>query len=182
MGLDMDKLLLDRSKEYMKRIKAVFGLLAIAASSLSIYAQPYSDDYSKLRWSAGVFHRIGNIGQLETVINLRGFVPVLGKCPINPDGSSAGEYLFKVPTRQGIGVIYYGPDLPQPTFFGPNGTGAVNASNHLWTVQIAMTDWKKMEPVKIIPEREVEGEFKKWAECAYDISGQGEGLYRMKSA
>lgn len=166
--------------------------LCYFASSIVANAQIYSDDYTNLYVLASNFQRIGNIGELETVVDLRGFVPFYGRTmgSTNADIIKADGYeyqpaiehqywkgsneIFEVPTKIAIGVIYYGND---PT---PDRFGYVPDYEHrmIWSMQIARTPMEKMDDVKIIPEKDLDGEFKQWANFAYDLTGHGENLFK----
>src|ERR1035438_9027248 len=121
-------------------------------SSITAHAELYSD-YQDFELAGGHhINRIGDIGDLKTVVDLRGFMPIYGLGRLkNPDGSPERSPVdghiypfqvpgvFKVPTKVAIGVIYYGKE----------------EKSLVWADQVEQTPMKKMDNVNIILEKEL---------------------------
>jgi len=154
-----------------------------ATNDLNNYYSEYKEDFKLCHG----FNRIGNVGAIKAVIDLRGFIPLVGLMPDTKseysedrdtsmwrygstccDFYEVGSHFIKVPTKTAIGVIYYG----QGTF------GSIpNNGDCKWQYQVSMTPMSKMDNVDIIQEKDLSGEYKQWANAAYDISNQGEALF-----
>jgi hypothetical protein len=158
--------------KFRHRLLLLFWLFIGVGLLQPLCAQPYAGDDLKLYSLKGFFHHnIGNVGKLETVVDLRGFVPVSGNTLGYGDNLQMAlaygtNYLFKVPTKQGIGVIFYGADMPYRN------------EGYLWSNNLASVNWTSMPDMKFISEKEVQGEYKQWADLAYNISGEGVSLFQ----
>ena len=137
------------------RLITVIGITITGA--FSAFSQTYSDDLADVEKPNNPLTPIGNIGELERIIDLRGFVPL----SFYSKKKTAKENLltkrdsnqwFKIPTRQGVQWIYYGFD---------DNTHTTQAT-------------------PIVAEDALAGDDRTWALFAYEIAAkQGESLYKV---
>ena len=133
--------------------------LISTANVANEYYSAYTEDF-KLTYA---INRIGNVGELRSVVDLRGFIPLMGQMPdtksefledrdlIYFNGSSGVSFyeflhnrFIKVPTKIAVGVIYYG----QGAFDSMPGQ-----RGYIWPYQVSMTPMSKMDNVTILQEK-----------------------------
>jgi hypothetical protein len=126
----------------------------------------YSDNLKEayVPWTP-LYHQpaaIGNLGEIETVVDLRGFMPML--LPKDPgvvlralnEGSSQW---YKVPTKPAIELLYFGTMNLKQIIDGTE-------TSDRWT-----------RNVRFLTETEVKGESAFWTKVAYESAKQGPQLY-----
>ncbi|HUI55810.1 MAG TPA: hypothetical protein VLY04_12615 [Bryobacteraceae bacterium] len=149
--------------------KAALILLAVIGSANQALAQ-YSDDLKAIalpRWweiDGQMLFRpptaIGDLGNIETVVDLRGFVPM--ELPVRPPNVLSDTPLrwFKIPTRKALLLLYFGSlrvgDIA-------NDTTAAERASFSWT--------------RFLKEAQVTGEAALWCKLAYETARDSEPLF-----
>lgn len=139
----------------MKTGAALFlSIVFLKGISLSAFSQSYSSDNSDLK-SHFEIRPIGDFGNIEAVLDLRGFVPISGTSKAKYKEHYSGSFSeqiftkwqfsdlhswYKLPTKHGVGLVYYGSD-----------------------------DFK-LSNTQFLRESQLAGENKQWAALAYDLT------------
>jgi len=137
------------------RLIIAIGLTII--STVSALSQTYYDDLTDIADFNKPPSPIGNIGELQRIIDLRGFVPLSLFSKKKTTGLNGFinwdcNLWFKIPTRVGIQCIYYGAD------------DIVNTTTN----------------TPIVTENSQIGDDHMWVLFAYEIaSKQGDSLYKV---
>jgi len=152
----------------MKRI--TMSLVVLALSLSSGQSQTYSSDLNDIaRYdnSVGAITPIGDIGFLDKIIDLRGFIPFAFVSKAESKAGMQLKYLytfrdncrvFKIPTKLGVMMIYYGID-----------------EDYFRTLSTA----KPLDDVKLLEENQLSGDDLKWANFAYALTkSSGENLFK----
>jgi len=121
----------------------VVGLLTAVVAQASQVTDELYGPPDAIRWDMTAISPIGDLGEIETIVDLRGFVPISGPSSIKSAGWDALHY-HKIPTLDGIARIYY----------GNAGTAAKT----------------KLAKVKLLTEENVAGEPLKWAKFSYALA------------
>lgn len=141
----------------------MLGIFSFCLSSISStsFGQSYSADLDDIERPGNPINHIGDLGDLEKIVDLRGFIP-LSLVSREKLAEYNDEFLksidifqwYKVPIRSGVSTLYYGE------------------SNDA-TV-------KKLDKTKLIDEDGLAGEDLQWAKLAYELSrSSGPDLFKV---
>jgi hypothetical protein len=96
-----------------------------------------------LRWDLTTLSPLGDLGDIETIVDIRGFVPMSGPSAIKSAGWDALHY-HKLPTLDGVARLYYG-DAGQASL-------------------------AKVARAKLLSEHNLKGETLHWTRLAYALT------------
>jgi hypothetical protein len=143
------------------RLKTVFILFCINLFlGASTFAQTYSSDLDDFKALESKINPIGDLGDIDKILDLRGFVPFSGisKEKSQKQESSIFNFFsdifqwYKFPTAVGVSCLYYG-----------------SFDDH---------SKAKLQITKILAEDKLEGEDKEWAKFAYGLAHEsGKDLF-----
>ncbi len=141
----------------MNALGRITALLLLSISL--VQAQTYQEDLSQMG-TRKTFRAIGDLGDVEQIIDLRGFLPL--SCPMkdaykHPQETSGLMFdefrWFKYPLVQGLQEVYYGK---------------------------AAAAEKNFAATPVITEDKLEGDLKAWAQFSYQLSANnGEILFKQ---
>jgi hypothetical protein len=156
-------------------INRFFNVAFILLSAFAVWTTLSSNAYAQYRdnlkecyvpWSP-MFHKptaIGNLGSIDTVVDLRGFVPMLLPSDPGPILRSINKYLlhwYRVPTVSALEMFYFGTlDLQQVI----DGT----TPSARWSAQ-----------TRFLKESEARGENATWVGLSYDLVKDSPRLYEQ---
>ena len=127
--------------QYFALFIFMFGLAS------SAFGQTYSKDLDDIMWTAYVrqIAPIGDVGDIQTIVDLRGFIPLSYVSKAKSDGFHLDVVQwYQIPTLPGVARLYYG-------------------------------DWKeatmeKLSRITLLTEEKLTGENLEWAKFAYTLA------------
>jgi hypothetical protein len=143
------------------RLKSFFILCCVVLSfDAQVFAQTYSSDLDDFKELESKINSIGDLGDIEKILDLRGFVPLSGvsKAKRQKQDSSILNFFtdtfqwYKFPTSPTVSYLYYGnfDDISKA----------------------------KLKGTKIIAEDKLEDSDKQWAKFAYGLAHEsGKDLF-----
>jgi hypothetical protein len=148
-------------------------LFAIGQCAAKDYTRDVSDIYiydegKPTAHVGGSLETINDVGDIETVVDLRGFVPV-GACSNSKQkvNYTDVERIYRFPIRHALSFLYY--DLKCTSLI--NGASLRDSPAKIKNV------CDKLERVQIVKEADATGDLLEWTKVAYALAKSGRQLF-----
>lgn len=147
---------------FLRPVRLLLFLFCLTATVAVGFGQTYSANLDDIKQPGNKITPIGDLGNLEQIIDLRGFIPLSLVSKTKSDYQEKSIFNFftdrfqwyQIPTPSGVSLLYYG-DSDDATL-------------------------KKLAKTKLIDEKGLAGDNQQWAKFAYELSrSSGSALFKV---